>query len=156
MQTTSSIFDMPLSHFIAALAAPAPAPGAGAAGAVALALAAACAAKAAHLSARHAEDSRLEGAGAELEELARRSLVAAENDAQTFTTHLQQPDEESAARLEACGQQVLRLADAIDALRVSLQGRTIPSLAGDLTACAALLAAGRRIQRRNLAEAEAG
>lgn len=141
-----------LTQFTSALASTRPSPGAGAAGAVALALAASCAAKAASLSARHhPEDPALEEAHRALLLLVGGALDEAAEDARAFEA-LIKGDETATERLEAGGHRMLRLAEKIDAICIALQGRVIATMTGDLVAAAALLHAGRRVQKRNLAE----
>jgi formiminotetrahydrofolate cyclodeaminase len=148
--------DGSIEEFITGLSSDAMTPGAGAAGAVVLAIACACAAKAATLSQRHVDSP------AELDEPIRRltalrseALAAADEDAAAFAAQLRSQNAEAASRLEACGTNILCIADSLEAECVGLQGRVHATLAGDLVAAASLLAAARRIQARNLAEGAA-
>jgi formiminotetrahydrofolate cyclodeaminase len=153
---TISVADQGVIGFCNALASDVRAPGAGAAGAVALALAAACAGKAVTISARHApEDITLARIGGELAALRAQSLALATEDGALFEAHLDEDSPESAARLAECGERALQVAAGIEACCTAVAGRVMDSLGGDLLAAAALLQAGRRIQRRNLAETEA-
>jgi len=140
-----------LKAFIRALASDAPAPGAGAAGAAALGMAAACAAKAFAISARHAQDPELAQVANRARETALLALAGADWDAEDYPAVLHhEPGAEAVLRQD--GETALALADALAVLIETHASRVIPSLAGDLAAARALLAAFESIGRENLRE----
>lgn len=156
MRMLESGSDDSMNRFLQKLAGESGAPGAGAAGAVALALGAACACKAAVLTAKRAPDDEvLRGAADELQATIQRALELGAEDGRCLEAHLAERSDATTAAMERCGQALLALAARIDAVVTQLQGHVGGSLAADLVAATALVAAGRVVQNRNLDETQA-
>jgi formiminotetrahydrofolate cyclodeaminase len=147
----AKVVGLDLKAFVQALGADAPAPGAGAAAAAALGMAAACAAKAFVISARHTDDPALSQAADRAREIALLALAGADWDAEDYPAVLHhRPGAEEALRQD--GDTALVVADALAALLEAHGRQVIQTLAGDLAAARALLAAADTIIHDNLAE----
>lgn len=156
MGRPSSIAQMRVQELIATIGEQGLTAGAGAAGAVTLALAAACAAKAASISLRHQPaNERLPRLLDLLERIGRFALAGADRDAQAFATFLRENTLGAVVDLLHEGDRLLRLNDIVADTLEKLAPEIIPSMAGDVVAARALLAAARRIQETNSAAAQA-
>ncbi len=124
--------------------------GAGVAAALALALAVACALKAVNVSLKHREDGRLEGSRERLRALRDGALGAAQLDATLFEVYLAEHDPRDAARLVIAAEGFQELAVEIEREVSDLASIVVPTVASDLSAANALLAAAVQIEGRIL------
>lgn len=156
MNPTSGIAQLQVEHLIEAISDRGLSAGSGAAGAVTLALAAACAAKAATISFKHQpKNTDLTRLRNSLEELAQFALAGGDRDAQAFAVFVKEHTPGAASELQRQGAQTLHLIDVLCATVDQLAPQIEPTLAGDLVAARALMAAARTIQVSNSAEAGA-
>jgi Formiminotransferase-cyclodeaminase len=151
-----SIALMPVQELIDAIGGKGLAPGSGAAGAVTLALAAACAAKAAAISSKHhADNTELQRLQHIAERAAHFALAGADRDGQAFAAFIKEQTVGTVVELLREGDKTTHLIDVLAAAVDRLVPQIEPSMAGDLVAARALMAAARTIALNNCAEAEA-
>jgi formiminotetrahydrofolate cyclodeaminase len=127
-------------------------PGAGAAGALTLALAAACAGKAAAVSLRHSDDSRLHLALDRFRDLSRRALHEADDDAEAFAAWVGDRDADATDQLIESEKRIARLIDALLLAIKEIEPFIRRNMIGDLTAAKSLALAAKTIQTANEAE----
>jgi hypothetical protein len=150
------IAQMRVGDLIDAIGGKGLAAGSGAAGAVTLALAAACAAKAAAISSKHQADNPALRRLKEIsEKIAQFALAGADRDAQAFATFIREHTVGTVVQLLREGDKTVHLIDVLATTVDRLAPQIEPSMAGDLVAARALMAAARATALNNSAEARA-
>jgi len=152
--SSTSLADLTMSEITQLICSNAVAPGAGAAGALAMALAAACGGKAVTISLKHADDAHLHVALHRFQELCRRALQEADDDAQTFAAWIRDRGAQATDELIESEEKTARL---INALLVTI-GEVEPfiraDMVGDLIAAKSLARAAKTIQIANEAQTQ--
>jgi len=154
-----SLAGMTIGAFLEGISSTAPSPGAGSAAGAALATGIACARKAVAMTLRHHPDEAyLVGLGAHLAGLAEQALAGAEADATIFPTFIHARGEARADALEsliAVGENMVAIGDEARGLLLGVRTEIYPTMAGDVSAALALIAAARTIHVACVAEARA-
>jgi formiminotetrahydrofolate cyclodeaminase len=139
--------ELSVGEFLAALGERTPTPASGAATALTGALAAALV----ELSARFAGD---ENAVTHAKALTMRLVQLADEDAEAFTSFMNDRSDETRARIIEVPEEIAARADEVAALAQGVRAQLTSSVAGDAEAAAELAAAAARVARR-LAELNA-
>jgi hypothetical protein len=151
-----SLPGLTIAAFLEGVASTEPAPGAGSAGGVALAMGIACARKAIAVTLRHHPDQeRLTGLGTRLAGLSDQALAGADADATAFRAYIHAAPEEHAGLLDtliAVDECLIAVGDEARSLLIAVQTDIYPSMAGDVAAGLALIAAARTILAACVAE----
>ena len=145
-----------LDGFLVGVASTEPSPGAGSAAGVALATGIACARKAVAMTLRHHPDEEsLTGLGTHLAGLSDQALAGAQADATAFRDYIHAAHDARADLLEtliAVDECLIAIGDEARQLLLAVRTDIYPTMAGDVSAALALIAAARTIHAACVAE----
>jgi hypothetical protein len=152
----SAVADQPIGAMLDAVASTEPAPGAGAAGGIALAFGIACARKAVAMTRKHhPDDETLTGLGQRLAGLSDQALAGAEADATAFRAYIHAAADERGDLLDtliAVDECLVAIGDEARTLLLAVRTDIYPTMAGDVSAAFALIAAARAVHAACVAE----